>query len=267
MEELKKSKVCIVGCAHSRDEVPWGDPDMEYWGVNNLFVTPPFNEKPFDRWFEIHPITFDPAKNQWFRRWKPIFRGQPMNEYIQQLTSLKCPVYMQNQWPQIPNSERYPIEDIVQKFGRYFTNTVSYEIALAISMGFKEIHVYGVDMAVGSEYTHQRASCEFFLGIAAGMGIKIFVPGSADLLKTRFLYAYEEQQEKAFGNKLSSILKNLDGQKHILKDRIKADEIKMYQNIGAENAIREMYKLWSNVDAGLFEEVREAPQQPQGGQA
>lgn len=247
-------KVCIIGCAPSKNEVDWNQENTEYWGVNNLHVTE--KEKPFSRWFEIHPIQYDPASNLWTRRWKPEFRGQSVNDYIKSLASLSCPVYMQVQWPQIPNSVRYPIEEIIMNYGRYFTNSISYQLALAMHEGFTEIQVFGVDMAVGSEYTHQRASCEFFLGLAAGKGIKVVVPNTSDLLKNRFMYAYEEKQEAMFIQKCKSVLENLGKQKNEIQGRLSVDERKLHQIIGAENAVLEMDKIWSNLEGAPFEEAR-----------
>jgi hypothetical protein len=35
----KAPKVCIVGCADSKNMAPFLDPEYEIWGVNNLFIT------------------------------------------------------------------------------------------------------------------------------------------------------------------------------------------------------------------------------------
>lgn len=239
-EIVKKTKVCIVGCATSKDLAPYDDPDMEFWGVNNLFLTMP--KVKWSRWFEIHELTFD-GRN-WVRRGSNDFRGQKVGEYIQGLSQLKCPIYMQRLWPQIPNSILYPLQPIVERFGRYFTNTVSWEIALGIHEGFKEIHIYGVDMAVGSEYNHQRPSCEYFIGMATGLGIKVVIPDQADLLKTRFLYAFEEQKSSAWTKKTEETLRHVRTQRQQAEANMLAQRDKMQQAIGAEHAIAEMGKVW-----------------------
>jgi hypothetical protein len=142
--EKTKNKVCIVGCSQSKDEVPFNLKDeFEFWGVNNLFLTLP---GPWTRWFEIHNFAFTDGK--WLRRGGSDFRGQPVAQYLEGLQSLKCPVYMQASNPLVPNAAQYPLREVVESFGRYFTNTISWEIALAIKEGFEEIRIYGVDMAV-----------------------------------------------------------------------------------------------------------------------
>ena len=142
----KAPKVCIVGCADSKNMAPFLDPSYEIWGVNNLFVTQLPNAR-YDRWFEIHNIEYN-GKN-WSRRESLDFRGQTVDDYVKSLARLPFPVFMQKEWSQIPNAVEYPLKEILDTFGDYFTNTISWEIALAIYLGFEEIKIVGVDMAVG----------------------------------------------------------------------------------------------------------------------
>jgi len=140
----KKDKVCIVGCSDSKSETPFHLKDeFEFWGVNNLFLSMP---GPWSRWFEIHQITCEGGK--WLRRGKDEFRGQPVADYLQQLGKLPFPVYCQQPNPFMPNAVAFPFQALIERFGTYFTNTISWEIALALMEGFKEIRIYGVDMAV-----------------------------------------------------------------------------------------------------------------------
>lgn len=258
-EEVKrKSKVAIVGCASSRNLVPWNDPDMEYWGVNNLYLSEPVGVRPWSRWFEIHEITQD-AQGTFLRRGNPIFRGQPVGDYLKGLASLGIPVYMQRPWANVPNAVEYPIHEVLKRFGGYLTNSISYQICIAIMEGFKEIHLYGVDMAVSSplathnEYAWQRPSCEFFLGIAAGMGIKIHIPDSSDLLKSRFLYAYDEPKMQAWDKKVEDTLNNLTAQEQKAQRMINEGQRKLDQAIGAKVGIMEINKTWQSGDSGYVE--------------
>ena len=92
----------------------------------------------------------------------------------------------------VPASCRFPKEEILDKFRRYFTNSISWEIALAIYEGFKKIYIYGVDMAQDSEYAFERPSVEYFCGYAEGAGIELVVPEKSDLLKSAWLYPFED---------------------------------------------------------------------------
>ena len=65
-------------------------------------------------------------------------------------------------------------------------------LAHAICEGATELHVYGVDMAQSTEYSAQRPSCEFWLGFAEALGIKVYIPDTSDLLKCAFLYGVDD---------------------------------------------------------------------------
>lgn len=225
----KKKKVAIVGYSPTRANAPYNDTEWEIWGINDLWK---FNDVPrYDRWFDLH--TFDTAKEP------DKIKG------IREAFSVgNTPIYLQEVDPDLPNSRRYPIEAIRKEFGSYFTNTISFMIALAIYEGYEEIGVYGVDMSTYGEYSHQRASCEYFLGIAVGKGIKVTVPDGADLLKSRFIYGYETEKDRAWKAKISGL------KKHSMVERNKADaqieqlkEVRWQYN-GAVEAYKHIDNLW-----------------------
>lgn len=242
-----KDKVCIVGCADTKHMTPFHQPDeYEFWGVNNLFLTLP--GKPFTRWFEIHQVTHE--EGVWLRRGKPDFRGQPVEEYLKSLSKLPCPVYMQNANPLVPNAVPYPMAEIVGNFGTYFTNTISWEIALAIHEGFKEIRIYGVDMAVDTEYFWQRPSCEYFLGVAKGLGINVWMPDACDLLKNRFLYGFQEHQSLPYEEKMRNTRESLKKKHQTAQQQLAFAQKQLDQYTGAMLAIDENIKTWKNVTGG-----------------
>lgn len=244
-----EKKVCIVGCSSSKSLAPFDNPEYEIWGVNNLYHHVP----RATRWFEIHHIT--EKDGVYYRRDQKEFRGQTVNDYLKGLgewgVKNNCPVYMQKKWDIVPTSVEYPIDDMTKAFGGYFTNTISYELALAIVERFTEIAVYGVDMAVDTEYHHQRPSCEFFLGIAFGQGIKINIPDEADLLKTRFLYGFQEPLATAWNNKMKMMNQAINekqgkcqGEINQLKHQTGLKEQQLQQYIGARVAAKEVIKIW-----------------------
>jgi hypothetical protein len=185
-KETKKDKVIILGyCPYTLADVPWNLPDFEYWGMNDLYLNIP----KADRWFEMHirELIEKSLRNQ---------------EHLHWLKTAQIPIYMIQKHDDIPMSKEYPLQKILKEFqyGNYLTNSCSFMIALAILEGFKEIRIYGIDMAsdrlLDREYGFQRPSCEYWLGVAAGRGIKIFIPPKSDLLKKAYLYGYEEDAEK-----------------------------------------------------------------------
>lgn len=199
-----KKKVAIVGFAPSWNKVPWDDEDMEVWGLNELYNF--FRQVPnshAERWFEIHSPN-SPSKNTpQHRAW---------------LKKATIPIYMQRHYDEIPSSVSYPKDEVIKFFEakghmgkQYFTNSISWMIALAIYEGFEEIQIFGVDMATDSEYGSQKPSCEYFIGIAEGMGIKTYLPCESDLLKAGVLYGYESDNTMRL--KIKGRIKELEGRK------------------------------------------------------
>jgi len=186
----KERNIAIIGTAPSSlGLAPWNNNDWEMWPCTGVFKgVDILNISNLGAWFEIHdPLTI-----------KEQFGNVDFH------ASLTKPVFMQEKREDVPFSERYPIEDILAMFPRkYFTNSISYMIAYAIYLArqgenIKRIGIWGVDMCVDSEYSHQRPSCEYFIGIAEGMGIEVVIPGESDLLKCALLYGYDTGERADF---------------------------------------------------------------------
>jgi hypothetical protein len=260
-------QIRIVGCADSKTLCPMNEEGWEYVGVNNLFLTMPPDKFKWDRWYEIHNISEE--NGLYKRRGNPVFRGQKVNDYLHDLGKLKCPVFMQKKWSVVPNSEVLPGQEIIQNLGNYLTNTIAwqtahylYEHLQAIRAGdtskmLKRLEIYGVDMAVAqpitgntdtNEYSLQKPSCEFWLGMAAGMGIQIYIPPEADLLKLRYLYGYEEPQEAAWTKKVKMMFHSIKQREmqHEQQEMIVRDKRMQYR--GAAQATEEMLRIW---DSGI----------------
>lgn len=170
-----KSKIAIIGKAPSSQSLaPYADPDWHIWTLSDVMLCR--QAARYDVQFELHDSEIV-KKNKSYWDWLTRVDGKP--------------VVMREDTPEIKACIPYPKDEIVDKYGGYFTNTVSWMIALAIEMQPTEIGVYGIDMAQNDEYAHQRPSCEYFLGIAAGRGIKVWVPPQSDLLHTSGLYGFD----------------------------------------------------------------------------
>lgn len=197
-EEKVTKKIAILGKApSSRDLAPFDDDSWEIWGLSDMAMPEyPSPIKRWDRWFEMHDL------DDGFRRW-----NQNYVEWIKQ--DHGKPIYVQENRDDVPSGVAYPRREIFAHFDKYisnqdgdplhyFTNSISWMIALAIYEGATEIALYGVDMAqhgmgLRSEYAYQRPSVELWLGIAAGRGITVTIPKESDLLKTPHLYGYDSQ--------------------------------------------------------------------------
>ena len=245
---VKKDKVAIVGFAGSRDQAPFDNPEYEIWTVNNLHGFVPRQ----DRIFQVH------------QRWEwtpgygnPAEHGILTEDHLEYLKTCGIPVYCVDKFDDIPTSIRFPIEKMTEEFGvqrtghenpdhkdGYWTNSISMMIALAVYEKFKVIEIYGVDMAVDSEYHYQRPSCEYYIGIAKGRGIDVRLPAESDLLKTRFTYGFENDKIDAWKKKIEWTIKSMT-QRKIESDRVIRNQQSVSDKYeGAISAVQEMDKTW-----------------------
>ena len=230
-------KVAIVGFGQTGQFAPWGDESVEIWGMNDLYDSIP----RWNRWFDIHD-------------WKTISdvrQNRSKSIRTEKYKTMDCPVYCMEAWEEIPNAVKYPLEEIQNKFcgGQkgYFTNQVSYMIAFALYEGFDEIGLYGIDMLIDTEYSIQRPSVEYWLGIAAGMGKRIIIPDGSTLLKTRFIYAYDQAEHDHFVEMYKMKLEFWKVKKEESEQIIAEHNRLVDQYLGAINATESLLKEWDNV--------------------
>ena len=169
-------KIAIVGKApSSRGLAPYGDESWEIWTLADLV---PCKQAPrWDRHFEVHPWTWFTQRGDAYWPWLKTIRDKPIMAFWEH--------------PELPSIELIPWRKITEKYGRYLTNTVSWQIAMAIEEEPDEIGIWGVDMAQDTEYAHQRPSCEWLIGWAMGAGINVTVAAESDLMKCSNLYGLE----------------------------------------------------------------------------
>jgi hypothetical protein len=164
-------KIALIGSAPSSVALaPYSDPSWQIWACSP--GARPY-AKRVDAWFEIH--LWEPEQ-PWFSP-----------EYIDFMAKLPVPVYMLEKVDAIPGSIPYPKDQIMRHFGVgavwFYTSSLAWMFALAIASGAEEIGLWGVDMSAAEEvYTHQRAGCQYWIGRAMEMGIKVTVPQQSDLM-------------------------------------------------------------------------------------
>ena len=229
-----KSKVAIVGFAPSTmADVThiWNDPDLEVWGLNQLYMAFPGMVERADRWFQIHHRhSYD----------QTVGRDMTHHQWLQKQTRFL--IYMQKKEPDVPASVEFPVDYFLSKYRRYFTNSISWEIVTAIDEGFDTIYIFGVDMAQDSEHQFERPSVEYFIGLAEGAGANVIIPEKSDLLKSMYLYPYED----------SSVFRiKIDNRKKELTDRINntaMQEQSLHDTrlmlIGARDNMGYIYQSW-----------------------
>lgn len=240
-----EKKVAIVGFTSSRELAPWDDPTFEVYLCNNLWKFVP------DRWHRLYDL-------------HDLATIQNDKEHEAFLRTTKKPVVVWQPQEGWNSAAPFPKDDIVSAFGRYFTNSISWMIAHAIYEGATEIHVYGVDMAQGTEYAAQRPSCEYFLGYAAGRGIKIYVPPTSDLLKVSAMYGAED--DTALRIKLDERSKELENRMNQLQMQQQQIRDHLNQCAGALENTRYFRGVWVNAAANRDGSAKEAPEAlvPQG---
>jgi hypothetical protein len=139
----------------------------------------------------------------WFEIHSPDSPSKQKDKHQAFLGGCPLPIVMQKHFPEYPTSVPYPLTAVLEmvrenfvvnpKCGTYtnFSNQVTWMIYMATLMGYKEIHVYGVDMAHESEYAFQRPSCEAAILFAAAKGVKVAVPLSSELCHFPKLYGFD----------------------------------------------------------------------------
>ena len=192
-DDTTMKTLAIVGShPETREKAPWDNPAVDIWV---------FNEAPNQAWvkrwsacFQLHEPTIytnpnnrtDPGHWAWLQQ----HHGKP--------------IYMQAVDNRVPDSKRYPLDEICSKYLknftrndgeqikrlRYFTNTIAYAISLAIYQGYERIMLFGAEMQSNTEYSYQRDNVAFWVGLAAGRGVSIEVHSAFNLFDQP-LYGYD----------------------------------------------------------------------------
>lgn len=178
-QSIRKIGLCGSHTGSLR-EAPWDDPTWELWGHASSRA---WYGRELDRYFDLH------SKACWTRG------GKKSAKYPAWLAKNTVPIFMQEQYPEVPASYRYPKERILMEFGgvrRHFRNQVAWMIALAFTEGVTHLGLFGVNYATQSEYALQRGSAEYWLGRAEERGIHVILPDDCTLLSEPvLLYGYE----------------------------------------------------------------------------
>ncbi len=172
-------KLAIVGTASSMAQTPWHDKTFDIWTIQAAVTYPEF--KRADIFFEMH------RRDYW---------NHP--NVMSRFEKIEQPVYMQDKNPEVKNSIKYPLDEIIEHFNgcvgkKYFTSTIAYMLALAIYKQYGHIALFGIHMLDDSEYGMQRQACEYWIGIANGRGVDVFVTSESAITTCPYLYGYETE--------------------------------------------------------------------------
>ena len=200
--EKKRDSVAIVGFAGTtRHLAPYDNPEWEIWGLNEAHRQPWM--KRITRWFQIHQRwDFTKQNNEAYKEhWEWLQKEHPF------------PIYMQKAHDDIPSSVEFPLDQITGEYLQhvrrgtvlggvdadtevlqYFTSSFAFMCSLAILEGFKNIAVFGFEMATDTEFRYQKGSTEYWLGLASEVcrqrGGSIYMPKDCRILNGA-MYGYE----------------------------------------------------------------------------
>lgn len=197
--------MALIGSAPTVEFAPWYDQNYQIW-THAICMG---QCKRVDRVFEMHPpVTWrDHVKPQW-------------PTYYDWLKSCPYPVYMEEKYPDVPNSVRYPKERIFAQcramIGRlHFGSQADYMIALALSEGITHIALYGIHYTSpvkDGDRLEQLLAIKFWLGVAAGRGVTLEIPEGNPIFDIpRDVYGYESHATtEKYLEKLTQQAKSID---------------------------------------------------------
>lgn len=198
-------KLAIVGAEEqTRHLAPWDDPEFDIWLFNEWGNAPWC--KRWDALLQLHKPEIYKGKNnkdpkhwEWLQEWR------------------NKPIYMQEIDPQVYDSIKYPLKEITEFFDtQYFRATICYALALGIYKGYKEIHIWGVELSHHAEYKSQRDCFIFWNGVAHGHGTKIVLHCCKGMFQEP-LYGYEEyMQEDQIQRYIEGLTQQIEEAKHKL---------------------------------------------------
>ena len=184
MREERKGKktVAIVGLSPNSCTLAPFKEDVELWSMNEAHHFSWFTRAT--RWFQPHNTYKREIAN---RGVKDHYKWLKKNEW-------NIPIYMIKAQPEIPKSVSYPLKEVRDRYlGKvtrgdekvtYFNSSIDYMLALACYEGYERIELYGVDASATTEYEKQRPGVHFWIGVAIGQGIEVWLPEGSMLLKT-----------------------------------------------------------------------------------
>lgn len=176
-----RDTVCICGTnLITRDLIDWNK-DADYWYFNESISGSAKERDGVFGWTygkPVHGVFQMHVSAIWRNKNNITDRGH--YAWLQQDHGIE--VFMQNKYKDVPNSVKYPKEEIVAKYLSHlirdnqgnlppvpdpFTSSCEFALALAIYRGYKNIYIYGVEATSDTEYQRQRAGIYFWIGIAS----------------------------------------------------------------------------------------------------
>lgn len=179
-----RRKVALIGASQldPTERPPLEDPEWDVWSCNSLWrlCLDAHGRFRADRWFELHPL--------------PVQTPRELDE----MYTCPVPLYVLED-EEAPQWERFPLGALRERWGArdYYTCTMAYQIALALTYGYQSIGLWGMELWQGTpreRYVEHRC-VEYWLGVARGMGVEVVLPEYSQLISHKLLYGYQYREE------------------------------------------------------------------------
>lgn len=234
-------KIIMVGMnPRTRAAIPW-DSDAEIWTLNEGHSKEWM--KRYDVLFQIHPRWDWDRTNNISDPNHPLYikqlatkclyckgEGKAYNEgnqvpcpfceygeYIPPIHRLGKTIIMQDMNEDVPGCVVMPIP-----VKPYLTSTLAHMLFYAILHKCENVELYGFEAESGTEYAHQRACIEYWIGYGRGLGMSVTAPGSG--LLTGRHYAYEDYDQ--------GYRSRLEMRKRTLQENLNAAEVAAVKSEG-----------------------------------
>ncbi len=156
----------------------------ETWAINKMGAA-----IRCDAIFRMDDLMIEFSMNEKF--WKNNVTNQNIrvgDAWYETLKNFKGQIFTSKAYPEeFPASVEFPLEDVINCVGTsYFNTGPAYAIAYAITIGVKEIQLYGIDYTYPDKHVAEsgRACVEFHLREAFSRGINVRVAQNSTLLDT-----------------------------------------------------------------------------------
>ena len=173
----QRTKLAILGWGTGREDVPFDDDSFEIWQLNPRDVAIKGKAGRCDAWFQLHK-----------REWIP-------EETIDYLKTVSVPVLTFDQIDEIPTNVQFPWWLLLERFPKsLFTSSIAWMLAYALFQGiWKEIHLFGMPLKIGTEYQNQRPAVESFMMFGMAIGLNMVAHPPTELFQPKALYGFEEE--------------------------------------------------------------------------
>jgi hypothetical protein len=182
-------KLAIVG-SHpaTRELAPYDNPEYDILVFNEAASAPWC--KRWDIVTQLHKVEVYSCVTNW------VDKGHW--DWLQTDHGNGKTIYLQGYDARVPNSARYPLDEIIASIPgaslRWMMSSAAYALALGLYLGYEEIGIWGVELTSNTEYSYQFPNWAFWLGVAMGTGVKIDVQSGQVHFSER-MYGYEGETQ------------------------------------------------------------------------